>query len=412
MKIEFITIGDEILSGDTVNTNAAYIGEKFIQAGFQIKWISTIGDNVEDIVCAVRNAKKRADVIITSGGLGPTNDDRTRDAICRLLNVEFEINLEVLENIKSRFNKRGLDMSEVNKVQALLPQGCEILKNEKGTAPGLLFKEGSASVIVLPGVPHEFEYFVEKRVIPFLESKGKKKHILTRTIRTTGISESSLFEKIENSKILSENVKISFLPRSPGVDIKVISKDSNYDRARASVQNIEKEIIKQFEKNIFGFDDEKLEEVVGRMLKDLKLTLTVAESCTGGLISHRITNIPGSSQYFDRGIIAYSNKAKIQILKVEKEFLKENGAVSEGVALAMAEGARKISNSDIGLSTTGIAGPEGGTKNKPVGLVYIGISTKEENLIKKFRSIGDREKNKIYFAQESLDFLRVYLKDL
>ena len=175
---------------------------------------------------------------------------------------------------------------------------------------------------------------------------------------------------------------------------------------------MEKKIVKQFEKHIFGFDDEKLEEVGGRMLKDMELTLAVAESCTGGLISHRITNVPGSSQYFDRGIIAYSNNAKIQILKIDKEFLKEHGAVSEEVALAMAEGARKISNSDIGLSTTGIAGPERGTQNKPVGLVYIGISTEKENIFKKFRSIGDREINKKYFAQESLDFLRVYLKNL
>jgi len=411
-NIEFITIGDEILSGDTVNTNAAYIGEKLIEVGFEIRWISTVGDNIEDIVNAVSNAEKRADVIITSGGLGPTNDDRTREAICRLLDVEPEINLEVLDSIKSRFKRRGLDMPEVNKVQALLPCGCEILKNEKGTAPGLLFKTGRTSVIVLPGVPHEFKYFVKKTVIPRLESKGEKKHIITRTIKTTGISESSLFEKIEISKILSENINVSFLPRSPGVDIKLISKDSNFERARASVQNIEKKIIKKFEKHIFGFDDEKLEEVVGRMLKDLKLTLTVTESCTGGLISHKITNIPGSSQYFDRGIIAYSNNAKIQILKVGKELLKEHGAVSEEVAMAMAEGARKTSGSDIGLSTTGIAGPEGGTKNKPVGLVYIGLSTESRNLIKKFRSIGDRETNKKYFVQEALDFLRVYLKYL
>ncbi len=408
MKAEIITIGDELLIGQVVNTNASYIGRKLSEIGISVARIVSVGDYESDIIRELKYAFENFDVIILTGGLGPTHDDVTKTAICKFFNTGLVLNEDVLNQVKEFLAKRGrTELNEANKSQALVPEKAKIIMNYWGTAPGFLFEENGKIVIVMPGVPKEMMGMMENFVINYLSEKSTGSAIKQKVLKTTGIPESYLYEKLKDTvEEIEKFCKIAFLPSALGVKIRITVKAENKEKANALVKEAEKKIREKVEKYIYGVDDEELEMVIGKLLAEKGLKIAVAESCTGGLIADRITNVPGSSKYFERGIVAYSNEAKIQILGVPEELIKNYGAVSREVAEAMAEGVRKISGADIGISTTGIAGPTGATPTKPVGLVWIGYSDKNETFAKEFRFGDDRLENKQRASQMALEILR------
>ena len=406
MIAEIISIGDELLSGHIVNNNAAYMGQKLIDLGVPVGWITIVGDSGERLRDALSLAISRAQVVITTGGLGPTHDDITRDVVCDFFDSELVQDLTVLNAIRRRFEHRGIEMAKINEDQALVPEGAEIIHNDTGTAPGFIFRRGEATVYILPGVPMEMRAMMERVVLPELSKRKDRLCIRTKTFRTTGISESALFEKITNRIEIEALTKVAFLPGSPGVDIRLVSENSDETRCLDKLARAEALLRPQIQEYLYAVGETSLEETIARLLIEGGYTLAVAESCTGGLIAHKLTNISGSSNYFERGVVSYSNQAKIDILGVPKETLIEYGAVSAQTARAMAEGVRRIAGTDFGLSTTGIAGPTGGTENKPVGLVFIGFAAKGESISEQHVFHKDRLGNKERFAQAALNLLR------
>ncbi|CUS98722.1 competence/damage-inducible protein A [Candidatus Chrysopegis kryptomonas] len=408
MKAEIITIGDELLIGQVINTNASYIGKKLSETGISVARIVSVGDSEKDIIDELKYAFENFDVVILTGGLGPTHDDVTKSAICKFFNTGLVLNEDVLNQVKEFLAKRGrTELNEANKSQALVPEKAKIIMNYWGTAPGFLFEENGKIVIVMPGVPKEMMGMMENFVINYLSKKSTGSVIKQKVLKTTGIPEAYLYERLKDTvEEIEKFCKIAFLPSALGVKIRITVKAETKEKADALVEEAEKKIREKVEKYIYGVDDEELEMVIGELLVEKGLKIAVAESCTGGLIADRITNVPGSSKYFERGIVAYSNEAKIQILGVSEELIKNYGAVSREVAEAMAEGVRKISGADIGISTTGIAGPTGATPTKPVGLVWIGYSDKNETFAKEFRFGDDRLENKQRASQMALEILR------
>lgn len=408
MKAEIITIGDELLIGQVINTNASYIGKKLSEIGISVGRIVSVGDSEKDIIDELKYAFENFDVVILTGGLGPTHDDVTKSAICKFFNTGLVLNEDVLNQVKEFLAKRGrTELNEANRSQALVPEKAKIITNYWGTAPGFLFEENGKIVIIMPGVPKEMMGMMENFVINYLSEKSTGSVIKQKVLKTTGIPEAYLYERLKDTvEEIEKFCKIAFLPSALGVKIRITVKAETKEKADALVEEAEKKIREKVEKYIYGVDDEELEMVIGRLLVEKGLKIAVAESCTGGLIADRITNVPGSSKYFERGIVAYSNEAKIQILGVSEELIKNYGAVSREVAEAMAEGVRKISGADIGISTTGIAGPTGATPTKPVGLVWIGYSDKNETFAKEFRFGDDRLENKQRASQMALEILR------
>jgi nicotinamide-nucleotide amidase len=406
MKAIVISIGDELLIGQVINTNAAYLAEKFNGVGISVACMITIGDEEEVIVRTLEKAYQEHDVICATGGLGPTHDDCTRSAICRFFKTDLVLNEEALENVRRIVTQRNLPLTQLNEEQALVPRGCDVMQNSHGTAPGYFFHRDEKYVIVMPGVPYEMKGMMEKYVVPYFQEKVPGPVIRHRTLKTTGIPESFLFQQLGNLDDLLDGAKLAFLPAPTGVRLRISVRESNSATAEKKIQEVEHRIRAKAGKYIYGIDDEELEEVIGRMLAERRLTIAVAESFTGGLLADRITNVPGSSNYFERGVIAYSNKAKIEILQVPEILLERHGAVSSEVARAMAEGVRKIANTGIGLSTTGIAGPTGGSADKPVGLGWIGYADKNESLALKFYFGDDRRRVKERAAQAALELVR------
>jgi nicotinamide-nucleotide amidase len=411
MQAENIAIGDELLLGRTINTNSAYIGEKLAEIGIGLKWVTTVGDDEKDIEESFKIAFTRADVVLVTGGLGPTHDDITKNVVAKFFDSKLVMDETVLEAVKERFRKRGIEMAKINETQALVPHNCKVIPNDNGTAPGMLFEKDNKYFIVMPGVPHEMKSMMQKFVIPFLKEKSAGNVIKFKIFRTTGIAESNLFEKIDNLNEITKLVKVAFLPKPSGVDIRLTAYELSEKIADEKLKQAESLITGKIEKWVYAVGEEPIEKTIGKLLREKKLKISVAESCTGGLIANRLTNIPGSSDYFDRGVIAYSNKSKIEILGVPEELIEKYGAVSEEVAKAMALGIRKISCSDIGLSTTGIAGPTGGTPDKPVGLVYIGVSYENETIVEKHNFRNDRITNKERFSQSALNLVRKVLTE-
>ncbi|MFN3134087.1 MAG: competence/damage-inducible protein A [Candidatus Kryptonium sp.] len=408
MRAEIITIGDELLIGQVINTNASYIGRKLSEIGIKVERIVSVGDVEKEIIEELGYAFNNFDVVILTGGLGPTHDDVTKNAVCKFFNTDLVFNEDVLNQVKEFLAKRGrTEINEANKSQAFVPRKAKIITNYWGTAPGFLFEEQEKIVIVMPGVPKEMIGMMENFVINYLSQKSKGLVIKQRVLKTTGIPESYLYERLKDTvEEIEKFCKIAFLPSALGVKIRITVGAKSQSEADNLISEAEKKIRDKVNKYIYGIDDEELEEVVGKLLTEKGLKLAIAESCTGGLIADKITNVPGSSRYFEQGIVAYSNDAKIQILGVPEELIKNYGAVSREVAEAMAKGVREISGADIGISTTGIAGPTGATPTKPVGLVWIGYSDKNETFAKEFRFGDDRLENKQRAAQMALEILR------
>lgn len=407
MRAEVITIGDELLIGQVVNTNASYIGQKLSEIGIKVIRIVSVGDTESDILAELKYAFDNFDLIVLTGGLGPTHDDVTKSAICKFFNTELVLDEDVLNQVKEFLAKRGVELNEANRSQAFVPKKAKIINNFWGTAPGFLFEESGKIIIIMPGVPKEMQGMMESFVINYLTEKSKGNVIRQRILKTTGIPESYLYEKLkETVEEVEKFYKIAFLPSIFGVKIRITVHAESKEKADEILKEVEKKFREKIDKYIYGVDDEELEEVVGRLLVERGLKIAIAESCTGGLICDRITNVSGSSRYFERGVVVYSNEAKFQILGVPEELVKKYGAVSREVAEAMAEGVRKISGADIGISTTGIAGPTGGTPEKPVGLVWIGYSDKNETFAKEFKFGYDRIGNKQIASQMALEILR------
>jgi len=402
-----ITIGDEILIGQVVNTNASFIGQRLSETGVEVKKTVVVGDEYDEIMGALNEYSRSFDAVIVTGGLGPTHDDITKKVVSDFFGDKLVMNDDVLNNVRDRLSKRNIPLRKVNEEQALVPSTCEVLMNHWGTAPGMLFDKNGIFMVVLPGVPHEMENLMTNYVIPRLRGKGIGQAIRHKVLKTTGIAESSLFEILGDiDELLGGKAKLAFLPSQFGVRLRIsVTAGSSADANRIADEVAEK-IRAKASKFIYAEDETEIESVVGDLLKEKHLTISLAESCTGGYISHRLTNISGSSTYFDRAVVSYSNNAKMEILGVPVELLSEHGAVSEEVARAMAEGVRRISHTDIGLSVTGIAGPTGGTPDKPVGLVYIGIADEKGTIVTKHMFPDERRRFKDRTSQAALELVR------
>ncbi|HEX9655223.1 MAG TPA: competence/damage-inducible protein A [bacterium] len=404
MVIEIVTIGDELLVGHIVNTNASYLGKYLTALGFEVRWMTTVGDDAPLLKQALATAMSRADIVIMTGGLGPTHDDITKNVAAEFFESGFVYKPEILDRLKQAFAARGIKMAAVNEVQAQVPEKATIIDNPVGTAPGLLFETAGKQCIILPGVPHEMKAMCETTVFPMLKGKGQT--VLQKTIRTTGIAESSLFERLGDIQRLEEFAKVAFLPKSAGVDVRLTVRGTNPAECEGRLSKALQVVRDRAGEFIYAYDGGDLEEVVAQLFFEKKKTVAVAESCSGGMLANRLTNISGSSAYFERGVVAYSNRAKIEILGVPVEVIEKFGAVSDECAVAMAEGIRKVSDADFGISTTGIAGPTGGTAEKPVGLVYIGFAKTGESYSKRMMFINDRITNKERAVQAALNLLR------
>ena len=414
MKIEIISIGEELLLGTTVDTNSSYLGRRLMEIGGKVTFKTTVGDRKEEIQEALERALTRADVILTTGGLGPTRDDVTKKVVSRILNLPLILHDRILKRVSEHFEKRGLKMPAINTSQALIPRSAIPLDNPLGTAPGLWIQKVSKTgldekdLILLPGVPVEMKSVFEG-LLPKLREKMSGEVLLHSTLHTWGAPESEIAQRLSTFLKGKENGQVAFLPRHTGVDLRIEMKGKTEREARHILGGLEKKISDSLGVWVWGKNEETLEGVIGYLLTMRNLTLAVAESCTGGLIMDRLTGVPGSSDYFRGGIVAYSNDLKIQILKVPNQTLRKYGAVSKKTAIAMAEGIRKMAGVDLGLSVTGIAGPSGESEQKPVGLVYLGLAGGGKSLWEEHRFLGDRRMIKEQSAQGALDFLRRYL---
>ncbi len=401
---EIITIGHEVLSGHTVNTNAAEIARMLDEIGVAVHWVTTCGDVKAHMAEAVHHAWERAQIIIVTGGLGPTHDDITLTVFCELFDRALSLNQDVLDHIERMFASRGRTLSERNKQQANVPSGTTPLLNRWGTAPGVHLEEDGHQLFLLPGVPREMRGLMEHGVVPILSKLSGVEAIVRRELHVIGYPESYLMDAIEGAYGLEE---VASLPDIRGqVNLRITVTAPTRQDALLEAKRVEAGLRERLGDAIYGADADTLESVVGAMLAERGLTLATAESCTGGLVSSLITDVPGSSRYFSRGIVAYSNEAKSELLGVPTELIDAHGAVSEEVARAMAHGARERASVDIAVSLTGIMGPTGGSDDKPVGLVYTAIADAQGTAVHTGRYAWDRVTNKRRTAQEALVFLR------
>jgi nicotinamide-nucleotide amidase len=385
MKAEIISIGDELLIGQVINTNATWIAQQLQEIGVTVKYISAIADDADDIRQAVDQAFGRVDVVLVTGGLGPTKDDITKHTLCEYFNTHLVFDEPTFENIVRLWGSRGYTISSVNRRQAEVPANCTPILNENGTAPGMWFEKDNKILVSMPGVPFEMEAIMEKFILPRLAGQQNNLVVVHKTVLTQGIGESALAELISIwEDNLPGNVKLAYLPQPGLVRLRLTAYGAEKE---TTVQEVENEIEKLKElipTLIYGYGKDTMEEVVGRLLKEKRLTISTAESCTGGYLAHMITSVPGSSEYFTGSVVAYSNRIKQEFLGVSDQSLIDHGAVSEEVVREMAEGARKRFNTDIAVSISGIAGPDGGTIEKPVGTVWIAVATKTGTTAKKF----------------------------
>ncbi|PKD42827.1 competence/damage-inducible protein A [Rhodohalobacter barkolensis] len=396
-KAHIISIGNELLIGDTVNTNASWLGGLLTEQGFYVEQVSTIPDSYDLIFGNVKSSLVEAKVTIVTGGLGPTHDDITKKVMVDLFDTELIENNEVLDFIKSIFKRRGFEFSRSNAAQAWVPKNCDVLFNNKGTAPGMWFEEQGNILVVLPGVPTEMKFLMEERVIPKLHEKFPDREAwATQYFKTSGVPESTLSDHIGDLNEFENNgVGVAYLPGVSGVTIRISANGLDVKQAEGKLETLKNYLYDKVGAVIFGEGKNlTLEAVTGKLLSDNKLTIATAESCTGGLLSSKITDIPGSSVYMKGGIVAYANEIKEGFLKVSKKDLEKSGAVSKIVALQMAKGVAEAMNADIGVSATGIAGPDGGTPDKPVGTVWMGFWIKGDHFALKTVLSNDRLLNK------------------
>ena len=411
MQAEIICVGTELVLGRIVNTNASFLSKKLCGLGIDLFYQTTVGDNRVRLLTVLTRAMHRSDIVIVTGGLGPTVDDITLEVIAQLTQKKLTLNPVVLKDIKSHFQKRHLPMPKSNIRQALIPETAQALRNRVGTAPGLIIPYEKKVLIALPGVPAEMKPMVEDDVIAYLTKNFASEGVIfSRTIRTTGLAESQVNQKVKTLLKLKPPTTVGIYAHTDTVDLNITAKAKTKSQAKKLISRVERKIRASLKPYIYGQDSQTLEEVVAQALNKNKRTIAIAESCTGGLVSKRLTDIGGSSRYFPLGLVAYSNQAKQSLLSVPAETLKKSGAVSKEVARAMAKNIRQLAKTDLGLGVTGIAGPGGATKEKPAGLVYIALATPRKLISGEFHFHGDRNAVRQRASQAALEMVRRYLK--
>jgi nicotinamide-nucleotide amidase len=410
MVAEILSIGTELLLGQIVDTNAAYLGRTLAGLGIDLYYKSTVGDNEARVIETIRRARDRADLIITSGGIGPTEDDLTKESIAQVFDEELVLDQPSLEHLHAFFARRGYPMPERNAKQAMIYRSGRMIPNPNGTAPGALLEKNGKIVISMPGPPNEMIPMMEGHVIPLLTERlgGTRQYLVTRVVRFIGIGESALEEHVQDL-IHSTNPSLAPLAHTGEVHLRIGAKGENREAAEALIQPVEAELRRRLGKFIYGVDKTTLEAAVVQLLRERGRTVACAESCTGGGLGARLTSVSGSSAAFQGGVISYSNEAKTALLGVPRDLLETHGAVSAPVAEAMARGARERLGADYALSITGVAGPDGGTSEKPVGLVYIGVATPERVFATENHFIGIREDVRRRSTQVALQLLREQL---
>ena len=411
MKAELICVGTELLLGQILNTNAQFLSVELSKLGIDLYYETVVGDNKQRLSDIFKTAIDRSDLIIFTGGLGPTTDDITKETVSEVMGVPLELHEESLREIKEYFKKLNRDMPANNEKQAYLPVGCIVLKNDEGTAPGCIIEKDNKIVVVLPGPPRELQPMFNRYTKPYLLNKTDE-IIYSKVLKFFGIGESDLETRLASLIKKQSNPTIALYAKPGEVTVRITAKTNNNETAQKLIKPVEDEIRHIAGEYIYGIDDQTLEEVVFDLLKEKEMTISTAESCTGGLLSEKLTRLPGISKYFNQGVITYSNDSKVNLLGVKKETLEKYGAVSGNTAEEMAYGIRLSSKTYMGLSITGIAGPTGGTEFKPVGLVYIGVSTPEKTWNKELRLSGSRDKIRNMAAMYSLDEARKYLQSI
>ncbi len=408
MNAEIISVGSELLLGQIVNTNAQFISQQLALLGIDQYFQTVVGDNRIRLLQALDIAEKRADIIIATGGLGPTADDLTKETIAEFLGLELVLDKRSLKRIEDYFARMNRQMTDNNLKQAMFPKEAVILPNDNGTAPGAVIEKNSRIFIILPGPPNELKPMFMNYAVPFLRSFSKT-GIYSKIVKIYGIGESSVEKLLEDMIDSQTNPTIAPLAGNAEVNIRLTASAHSETEAEMMIDPVLEAIKERLGTNIYGYDDDTLEAVVLSLLREKGYTLSLAESCTGGHISDLLTNVPGASEVFLESCITYSNQAKIERLGVQSETLSRYGAVSSQTAIEMAEGVRKVLCSDIGMAVTGIAGPGGGSAEKPVGLVYMAISTEDATKVKRCLFNGDRLKIKHRTAYELLNWLRLIL---
>jgi nicotinamide-nucleotide amidase len=409
MRAEIIATGTELLTGGSLDTNSVFLSEELMLVGLETAFKTVVGDDEKDMEEALKRALERVDAVIVTGGLGPTEDDITRKVVAKIVKKRLVLHEDALKTIHARFAGRGRKYPSSNDRQALIPAGARLIQNPVGIAPGFFIDEEGRFIAVLPGVPREMRAMFSEGLRPVLQERfGGRIFIRRRILRTCGMSESAVNEAIQDI-MRRDGPTIGLSVKETGVDIRIIARGAGAEQSQTAVQKTEVEIREKLGDAVYGVDGQEMEEVVGALLKQRRLKLAIAESCTAGLIGERITNIAGSSEYFERGAVVYSNESKTEMLGVPQALIERHGAVSGEVAAAMAQGIKNAAKTNIGLSVTGIAGPGGGTEKKPVGLVYTALASAQGVKTNEYRLFGDREQVRMRASQMALDMVRRHL---
>jgi len=412
MKVGILTIGNELISGKTQDINSSYIARLMTVQGWHVPVAMSVPDDERAIREALSYCMSLSDAVVVTGGLGPTADDITTAAIAGAFGLNLYTDEIALENLKDKFEKYQIKWTDNNAKQAVFPEGARTLQNPVGTAWGYFLKRTGKVIAVVPGVPAEVQRMVPEGVVPILrrELADTALHIENRTIKLSGITEARVDQTLADVNFRTLGVDVGFYPNFPEIQVVLTARCATEKEAKARIKNAERNVSERLQQYIFAYDHDTLESIVAGLLTEKKLTLAVAESCTGGLITDRLTDVPGSSVFLERGVIAYSNEAKTSLLDVPEDVLKNFGAVSEQVAVLMAEGARNIGGCDLGIATTGIAGPTGGTEEKPAGTVFIALADGRKTICRHYSFRWDRRRNKTITSQTALMMLKRYLK--
>ncbi len=410
MKADIITIGDEILIGQITDTNSQWIAEQLNLAGFEIRQITTVADDKQHIMNVLDEVSAFTDLVIMTGGLGPTEDDLTKETLVEYFDTELKLNEDVLSDVKEFVLSKGFQLNERNVKQAEVPENCKVLRNKNGTAAGMWFEKNNTVYISLPAVPFEMKELVRRQVLPVLEKEMQTPNVIHKTVLTYGIPESSLAELLSDwEQNLHEKIKLAYLPSPERIRLRFSMVCKEKEKPLKIIDSEIEKLKKIIGEAIFGFGDSFLQDAVGIILRDRKATLSVAESCTSGNVSRLITSVPGSSDYFKGGIVAYSNEIKNKQLNVSQTLLDDFGAVSKEVVEAMAVGQRELFQTDYSIAISGIAGPGGGTEEKPVGTTWIAVADKDNIIAKKYTFGKMRDVNVRFASAKALDMLRKYI---
>lgn len=412
MKIGILTIGNELMNGRIADTNSSFIAREMNLQGWQIETMMSVGDDFETIKSRLHYLLTFTDAVICTGGLGPTADDITTAAVAKAFDLPLYTDEKVLACLKELFIRFNLRWTDNNAKQAVFPQGAEVIPNPVGTAAGFVLPVQKKLVFVIPGVPSETYRMLPEGVIPVLRRYFPQpvRHSIKQTIKSFGLGEGTVDQRLADVNFDALGVSVGFYPVFPENHLVLIARSDSLEQAEKNMQKAVDEVTARLSDSIFGYSEKTLEEIIAEALTEKRLTIAVAESCTGGLIANRLTDVPGSSVYFERGLVTYSNEAKIQLLGVPPEIIEQHGAVSEETARLMAEGVRRIAKTALGLSSTGIAGPTGGSKEKPVGTVYVALADGAQTICRHYAYRWDRKRNKLVSSEAALFLLKNYLQ--